>query len=378
MMIANPIAHWSDDAVKIYDFLQGTLNPDITFTRSSTAWYFNSSGNLASASGNVARFDYGSPGSTTLQGLLIEQAQTNKVLQCRDLTQSAWTKTNATASLNQTGIDGVASSASSLTATAANATVLQTVTQSAASSVFSVYLMRLTGSGTIQLTQDNGTTWTTVTINSSWQRYQIPAQSTANPTFGIKIVTSGDAVAWDSAQFEAGTLVTSPILTTSAAVTRALDVATVTSIPWFNATAGTFAIEAIIKTTAPSNNLSSADFNDGSINNRIGLYTTPSGTADAVITIAGTSNLSAAVLGGPAVNTVFKQAMRYVSGNNKAAYNGSVDGNGTLTAASLPTGMSQLRIGDREDGTRTMNGWMRRFRYWNNALLSAQMQRITA
>ena len=342
MMLSMPVAHVSDNAVRILDFMNGTLPPAVTFTRSSNGWYFNSSGNLAQASSNIARFDYGTPGSTALQGLLIEEARTNKALQCRDLTQSAWTKSNATASLNQTGLDGSSNTASSLTATSANATALQTVTQSATNSVFSVYLKRITGTGTIQLTQDNGSTYTTVTLTASWQRFTLSAQSTTNPTFGIKMVTSGDAVAWDCAQFEAGTFATSPILTTSASVTRALDVANVSSIPWFNATTGSFVIEAMLITSSPATNQSTVDFHDGSTSNRIGNYVTTGDVTLGNNTISGASGQSGGTIGGPASRASFKQGMKYKASANITAYNGSIDSAGALGSSSIPSGISQL------------------------------------
>ena len=378
MIIANPVAQWSDNAVFILDFMNGTLPAPVTFTRASNAWYFNSSGNLAQASTNVARFDYGTPGSATLQGLYIEESRTNKALQCRDLTQTAWVKTSATAALTQTGLDATANSASLITSTAANATALQTLTQTATSSVFSVYLKRVTGTGTIQLTQDNGTTWTTVTLTASWQRFALAAQSTTNPVFGIKIATSGDAVAWDCAQFEAGPFATSPILTTTASVTRALDVATVSSIPWFNATTGSLAVESMIEGNAASGLSSSTfDLNDGTVNNRIGGLILAAGAIECGIVISGATSVSGAATGSPAIRAIFKQGLKYKAASNVAAYAGAIDTAGTLGAASLPAGISQLRLGDRFDGARTLNGWVRRFRYWNLGLTNTQLQRVT-
>lgn len=61
-------------------------------------------------------------------GLFAERASTNYCLWCRDLTNAAWTKTNCSAAKTAAGADGVASSASTITATGANATVYQTVT----------------------------------------------------------------------------------------------------------------------------------------------------------------------------------------------------------------------------------------------------------
>lgn len=52
---------------------------------------------------------------------------TNYALWCRDLTNAVWTAVTATVTKNQTGADGVANSATSITATSPAATVLQTI-----------------------------------------------------------------------------------------------------------------------------------------------------------------------------------------------------------------------------------------------------------
>jgi hypothetical protein len=41
---------------------------------------------------------------------------------------------------------------------------------------------------------DNGSTWTAVTVTSAWLPVEIPGQTLANPTVGIRIVTNADAV----------------------------------------------------------------------------------------------------------------------------------------------------------------------------------------
>jgi hypothetical protein len=158
--------------------------------------------------------------------LLSEHSSSNFCLWSNDLTQTLWVKSNATATLTATGPLGVANSATVLTATAANATALQTITAASSVRITSAFLKRRTGSGNIELTQDNGATWTTQAVSSSWERFALAEVTSTNPTFGIRIVTSGDAVDVALFQHENSTiarLATSPYPTWGVLQTRAAD-----------------------------------------------------------------------------------------------------------------------------------------------------------
>jgi hypothetical protein len=165
----------------------------------------------------------------TSNGLLIEESRANRILWCRDATQANWTKTNVTAAKDQTGIDGVANAASSLTATANDGTCIQTITLASGSRTGSVYLKRITGTGNVQVSLD-GSTYSTVDLSASEWRRIVLSGTVTNPTVGIKIAVSGDAVAMDYGQVEDGAGASSPILTTTASVTRASDVATISGV----------------------------------------------------------------------------------------------------------------------------------------------------
>lgn len=116
----------------------------------------------------------------------------------RDLTQSGWTHTNITAAKNQTGITGVSNSASSLTAGAANGTsIFDLGTISSGVQSFQLHAKRLTGTGAVEITLNGGSTWTAIPLTSEWQQFHITA-TLANPDIGIRIATSGDAIAVDA------------------------------------------------------------------------------------------------------------------------------------------------------------------------------------
>lgn len=191
-----------------------------TFARASTATYLDRNGILRTASSGVARDAHFIGG---VRHLLLEMARTNVVLWNRDATNAAWTKTNVTAAKTQTGIDGSANSASLLTATAGNGTCLQAITLASSARYQSAFVKRVTGSGTVQMTMDNGATWTAITLTASWTRVTIPTQTLANPTVGFRIITNGDAIAVDYVQNENGIAPSSAIATTTVSLTRAAD-----------------------------------------------------------------------------------------------------------------------------------------------------------
>lgn len=206
------------------------LPPGFSLTRASAnGTYFDSAGLLQTAAANAARGTYRYNGSAwVFDGTIVEAAATQLVTptaSIRDLTNAAWTKANMTTAKTSVGADGAANSATRCTATAGNATVLQTLVAAASSRTVSFLIRRVTGTGNIELTQD-GATYTNIAtqLNSSvYTLVQLNATQ-LNASFGIRIVTSGDAIDVDFAQFEAGGGATSRIATAGA--TRSADVPT--------------------------------------------------------------------------------------------------------------------------------------------------------
>ena len=277
-------------------------------------------------------FEWDSGGS--LLGLLVEEARTNLCLYSDDLTNAAWTKSNLTTAKTATGPDGVANSATTCTATAGNATALQAITSGSAARVTSVWLKRRTGSGNIDLTQDNGSTWTTKTITSSWARYDIGPTTAANPTVGIRVATSGDAVDVALFQHEVGSFPTSAAPTLGATVTRALDrIGVSASLFPMGASARTLFLRGDIVVdpalTGGGQYLVSLE-TDG--NNRAMLFTTP-GTNYAQSRSAGTTDgTAAAVTGSQAAGGSIKFAAAFAANDMVVANDGAI---GVLTDSSV-------------------------------------------
>lgn len=349
-----------------------------SFARTSTGWYFNSSGLLVSVSGGVTRFNYG-PGSTTLNGLLIEPIRKNDVLWSRDLTNAAWTASNITAAKDQIGLDGSANSASSITATAGNGTILQAITATSAQRAQSVYVKRITGAGVVEMTMDNGSTWTAIAVTASWARVTIPAQTLANPTVGFRIVTSGDAVAIDVVQNEVAVGATpgpsSPIVTTSAAVQRERDDLNL-GVGWVNVAASTWLLGISDQTS-----VNSAHVLDCIRSNGVDRLVDVTITANSV---NGSTFVSSSQLANltDSSNYLYTAAAKIVyssqPGSAVLAVNGGSAQAGTPASMPALANLTQTAIGRYyPDSSTPMCGHLQSFGYWPVAVASQEVTRLS-
>ena len=132
----------------------------------------------------------------------------NQLLYSTVFNNAVWAATNATLVSGET--DPVAGTdAFSVTASAANATLLQTVVLSngTINRTFSVYLKRKTGTGDISITVD-GITYVVKTTTGAWARFDTGLSIGGTITCGLKIATSADAVYVAFAQLEDGSAAT--------------------------------------------------------------------------------------------------------------------------------------------------------------------------
>lgn len=118
-------------------------------------------------------------------------------LWARDLTNVVWVSGGGgvTVAKTSTGADGVATSATRVTASGANATILQSITLASSTVLMQAYVKRITGTGNIDMTVDGGTTWTTITPGAGvYTQVVISQAGVTNPSVGFRLVTAADAV----------------------------------------------------------------------------------------------------------------------------------------------------------------------------------------
>ena len=318
---------------------------DFNVTRATTATRFNSAGLIESVASGVPRLDYYTSGGTAgCPALLVEASGTNLALHSRDLSNVIWVKTSITAAKNAVGADGTVSGATRLTATAASGTVLQALVNVSQSRVFSAYIRRVSGTGAIQLTTNGGTNWDTVTISSLYTQVFCTAQTILNGSVGIRMAVSGDVIEVDFTQGEVGPVATSPIATTTAAVTRNGDVVTLSGAVsgCIGQTEGTIYAEFEIRSDTTTRRLFA--LSDGTQTNRIFLYYTSNALR---AQIQGT-DIS---LGNPAAGyhkVAFAYQQSGVSGTLFASLDGGAVVSGT-TAGTFPSALNAVFIGKRED-----------------------------
>jgi hypothetical protein len=359
-----------------------SLDSRFTFSRSSTATFINSAGLVTSASTNVPRFDH-DPTTLAPRGLLLEGSATNLLTYSEDFNAAAWTDTSITRATGNTDPAGGAT-AVRFTASSGNATVIRAAAIGTTTTrTFSIFLRRVTGTGNIDYTLNNGSTYTTQAITGSWVRYTFTATS-ANHQVGIRIVTSGDAIEMWGAQLETASGASSYIPTGSGTVQRAGDVCYITpNTSWFNLAEGTVFEETaamfqasgfsrfwgfVEQTTAPfSTQNNSITLGLSGSNGRPFLNVTENNInrGDAFIPAGGAISQ----------NTFFKMSSCYKQGDYRISRAGT---SGTLTySATYPTSLPTLHFAGI-NGAHISAVWYKSWKYFPTRLPNAQMDAWSA
>jgi hypothetical protein len=172
-------------------------------------------------------------------------------------------------------------------------------------------------------------------------------------------------------QLEQGAFATSVIPTTTTALTRAADVASVNTLsPWYNSVEGTLYFEGLtVATTAGL-----ATLQDGSVAEYMRLARGLSKFNGVVSTAAGTQADMYSVAD-VTLNTVFKGALAVKANDFAISLNGATPV--TDTSGAMPSAANQLNIGFGKY-LGYINGYLRRITYYPTRLSNAQLQAITA
>jgi hypothetical protein len=182
---------------------------------------------------------------------------------------------------------------------------------------------------------------------------------------------------WYGGQFENNAFASSYIPTTGTAggVTRAADVASITGSnfsSFYNQTEGTVFGQFLRTASTNTQQGRVFSFSDGSNTNALEIYQTGGSNPSAQITA--TTGQALWTPSGFTVGTSIKEILGYKLNNSNASFNGSAE---TLdTVCNIPT-VTQARIGDRQDGVRTLNGTIQRLTYWPTRLADTTLQQIT-
>lgn len=262
----------------------------ITFTRASTATRTNANGLIETVASGAPRIDY-DPVTLACKGLLVEESRTNLLTYSEAQDDAAWAKTVYTVTASAaTAPDGTTTADlldEATTASTERKSLSPAATITASGTYTGSVYIKAAGRGyaQIRLSNRNGTTSicyftvnlsTLATVNSGtsggtlssvsavsvgngWVRVVVTGVLASDVTSASLAVYSHDGSSttfvgvpgsgvyvW-GAQLEAGTFATSYIPTTSAQVTRAADVASMTGAnfsSWFRQDQGSFVLDA--------------------------------------------------------------------------------------------------------------------------------------
>ena len=174
-------------------------------------------------------------------------------------------------------------------------------------------------------------------------------------------------------QLELGAFATSPIRTTNAAVTRAADVVTLTTVPTFGNNQTLLGKGTPNAPSSYGTNQTLFGINDGTINNRLAIYRASGNGVPSFLAAAGGSSAGSAGVGG-AWNGDGNLALGFASADHAVVFNSTVN---TETTSGTPSGINRVDIGSRFGGLQ-FNGYVERIALWPTARLpNATLQVLT-
>ena len=303
-----------------------SLKDIFTFTRATTATYWNNSHQLTTAAVDEPRIDH-DPATGVCLGLLIEETRVNDLLNSATLSTQNVTVTNG------------------------------------------AYTLSFYGTGTVTLT---GTASPEVALVGTGSANRVSL--TFIPAAGTLTLTVSGSVLL--AQLESGPHATSYIPTTSVAVTRQRDSCYTTALePWFSEAEGTLFAEYLIPWAHNSSETTSrrvVEINDGTAGNRQIGALIASGSRSSLVTSGGAAQASINV-GAFAANVIQKQAVAWDT-DDVAVY-ASGGASGTDSSATMPTGLTTAML---SYSGADLNGYIRKVKFYPRRLTNAELAALVA
>ncbi len=415
-----------DGSTLSLDFTTGVLDSRLTFTRSTTATYINSSGYVTSAAINAPRFTFSETSIGTPRGLLLEAPATNLCRQGQYCWGGDW---GTAAEIHINSVNGTSGAQyvdrisgpdnGTLTGTSvfkqAGSTYVRLSTAETVSALqqytYSMWVRAGTGGTTnFELAVFNSSTPLTtvgscsdsgVTITNGsgfgskfsniptdrWVRVSVvfttvTSQSSVFLTVYPNLYTSAASTnyIW-GAQLELGSVASSTILTGASTVTRAVDTAIIAAgtnfSSWYTGgTTGTFVTEwcRCNPTTTQRTVIATSDVSNQHLHQYIAATTSRLRLADKVPAFIETANASVD-------NSINKGAFSYSGSVQSLCLNGGTVVPGTLTFTIAPTWLSIG--GPSTNGTSitdtavVLNNAIRKIKYFPARLSDAQIKEIT-
>jgi len=332
------------------------------------------------------RFDY-NPSTLQPLGLLIEEQRTNSFPNSNDFSNATYWTVYGTAVATAgaaTGPDGLTSAsnlAGATDTTLSGNNIEESVSISASTAyTFSVFVKSNGGTEVVLRLRDStggSTSTATLTVTSAWQCISLTRTMAVGATSVRCIIgqTNGNILIY-GAQLEAGAFATSYIPTTTTALTRNADVATMTGTnfsSWYNTSEGTLFAQFL--RTAPTNSSQARVFSlsVGANTGLIELYQV--NVTDPAAQIINTATQAQWLTSGYVVGAPIRQALAYKLNDSNASFNGSAETPDTV--CTIPS-VTQANIGNRQDLVRALNGYVQRLSYYPTRLPNSTLQALTA
>lgn len=401
------VASGGTPALDLFFSATKALDSRITFTRASTATFVNASGLVESAASGVARFTH-DPVTLASLGLLVEESRTNLFLRSEEFSDAYWNKGNASVSANATTAPDGATTADKLVEDTATAThqLFRTVSVTSGQAYTFSLFIKPAGRSRIQFnlpfnfpastqavfdvstgTVVSSTGGATASISAQangFYRCVVTATATAtsNGTLYLALVNTGTTTSYTGdgssglflwgAQVEAGAFATSYIPTTSATVTRAADVATMTGTnfsSWYNQSQGT----AVVDLTYPVAAIDTFTMQFSQDGNNYMAIRRTTGNNLQIAARASSSVYDATVLTGTAGAGRFNIAFSYLTSSGVV---GSANGSSPATGSAYPN-ITATSLSVAGFGGGSSNQTISRIRYYRRRLPDANLQTLT-